>query len=57
MMYIHYCQKCRRTYMLNGHRTHCPNCDFSLKELPISYIEYTALDLNARKKLLDKLTF
>lgn len=53
-MYIHYCQKCHRTHMLNGHQTRCPNCDHSLQELSISYLEYVELDADARNMLIAK---
>ena len=56
MMYIHYCQKCNRIHILNGHRNLCPVCDLSLKELPITYMEYIELDKEARKSLLATLS-
>ncbi len=56
MMYIHYCGNCRRIHMLNGHRTHCPTCDRTLKELPICYMKYIEMDLEERKALLCRLS-
>ena len=56
MMYIHYCQECSRIHILNGHRTSCPICDFSLTELPISYMEYIEMDKDARSSLLTNLS-
>lgn len=55
MMYIHYCQKCHHTHILNGHQTHCPNCNNSLHELSISYLEYVELDADSRNMLIIKL--
>lgn len=56
MMYIHYCENCRRIHILNGHRTVCPTCDLTLTELNISYLEYTELDREERRSLLTNLS-
>ncbi len=56
MMYIHYCKTCNRIHILNGHRNHCPICDLSLVELPITYMTYIEMDTDARKSLLSDLS-
>lgn len=56
MMYIHYCEKCNRIHMLNGHKISCPTCDFSLKELRITYLEYIEMNKEERTSLLHKLS-
>ncbi|MCD7805919.1 MAG: hypothetical protein LUH19_01095 [Lachnospiraceae bacterium] len=51
MLYMHYCQNCHYIHMLNGHKTVCPTCSMPLKELTISYLDYTALTREERKDL------
>ncbi len=48
MMYMHYCLKCKRMFMLNGHKLTCPKCANSISELKISYIDYVNLDMHER---------
>ncbi|MCD7739637.1 MAG: hypothetical protein LUH58_11490 [Lachnospiraceae bacterium] len=55
MLYMHYCQNCHYIHMLNGHRTACPTCSMPLKELSISYLDYSALDREERKALCRRL--
>lgn len=55
MLYIHYCKKCDRVHMLNGHKKKCPKCSMPLKELPISFLQYTALDESERFFYLSRL--
>ena len=50
MMYMHYCKRCHRVYMLNGHKQHCPKCHEAITELKLSYMDYVAMDLDARKQ-------
>lgn len=40
MMYVHFCQTCKRIYTLNGHKMLCPRCGLALTELQISYLDY-----------------
>ena len=47
-MYIHYCQRCNRIHMLNGHKVNCPKCNTTLTELRIPYIDYVYMDGNDR---------
>lgn len=56
MMYIHYCKTCNRIHILNGHRNLCPVCNLSLLELPITYMTYIEMDIDARKSLLASLS-
>jgi len=48
MMYIHYCRNCDRIHMLNGHKGSCPACGHSLKELPVSFLEFTNMNTQER---------
>ncbi len=51
MMYMHYCKRCHRVYMLNGHKQMCPKCREQITELKISYMDYVTMDMNAREQL------
>lgn len=51
MMYMHYCKRCCRIHMLNGHKAQCPKCSESLTELKLSYLTFSSLDLNEREAL------
>lgn len=53
MLYIHYCEKCEKVHMLNGHKKNCPKCDEPLKELPVSFLQYTSYSLADRAILLE----
>ena len=55
MMYMHYCKRCRRVHMLNGHKRSCPNCNESITELKISYMDYAAMDREQRNLFLSRL--
>lgn len=55
MMYMHFCQNCRRIHMLNGHKTLCPTCSQKLKELSISYLDYIEMDALERQAYKDRL--
>ena len=48
MMYMHYCKRCHRVYMLNGHKQRCPKCRESITELKITYMDYVTMDMDAR---------
>ena len=48
MIYIHYCCKCNKIFTLNGHKTFCPKCNASMKELDITYLKYLALSPEER---------
>lgn len=50
MMYMHYCKRCHRVYMLNGHKQHCPKCRERITELKITYMDYVAMDLEEREE-------
>ncbi len=50
MMYMHYCKRCHRVYMLNGHKQTCPKCRENITELKITYMEYTVMSLDAREQ-------
>lgn len=49
MMYMHYCKRCHRVHMLNGHKMRCPKCCEALSELRISYMTYVDMDLEERE--------
>lgn len=48
MMYMHYCKRCQKVHMLNGHKISCPRCEASLVELQISYLDYTNMSKEER---------
>ena len=41
--------------MLNGHKRSCPNCNESITELKISYMDYAAMDREQRNLFLSRL--
>ena len=49
MMYMHYCKRCHRVHMLNGHKMSCPKCSDSLTELRIPYMTYVEMDAAERE--------
>ncbi|MDD3368804.1 MAG: hypothetical protein PHP50_07985 [Lachnospiraceae bacterium] len=52
MMYIHYCKRCHRIHMLNGHKMNCPRCEERLTELKLSYLDYVNMSLPERDQLV-----
>lgn len=48
MMYMHYCKRCQRVHMLNGHKQFCPKCQGMISELKISYLDYVSMDETQR---------
>ena len=54
MMYLHYCKRCRRIHLLNGHKMFCPKCDSKLSELRLSYLDYVDMDREEREQLRHK---
>lgn len=48
MMYMHYCKRCHRVYMLNGHKQSCPKCREAITELKLTYMDYVSMDEGAR---------
>ena len=54
MMYIHYCTHCDRIHMLNGHKTSCAACGQPLKELSVSFLEFTNMDAQERDLYQEK---
>lgn len=48
MMYMHYCKRCHRIHMLNGHKMSCPKCSDTLTELRIPYMTYVNMDIEER---------
>ena len=56
MMYIHYCKRCHRVHMLNGHKRSCPNCSESITELKLPYMEYISMDKDKRALFLARLS-
>ena len=55
MMYMHYCKRCQRVHMLNGHKLTCPRCNFPLTELQISYMDYTLMNRDQRQAFDNRL--
>ena len=55
MMYMHYCKRCHRIHMLNGHKRSCPNCSESITELKVPYMEYVSMNREKRENLLARL--
>ncbi len=53
MMYIHYCKRCARFHMLNGHKQNCPACDSLLTEMKMTYMEFVELSTNERNLLIE----
>lgn len=53
MMYMHYCKRCHRVYMLNGHKLRCPKCRERLTELKITYMDYVTMDMAAREQFVN----
>ena len=51
MMYMHYCKRCQRVYMLNGHKQQCPRCHERITELKITYMDYVTMDMSEREQL------
>lgn len=54
MLYIHYCEKCKKVHMLNGHKNDCPGCGDSLRELPVSFLQYTSYSSAERADFLKR---
>lgn len=54
MMYIHFCRKCARFHILNGHKMTCPACHDSLTEMRMPYMDYINMSLPERDELLNK---
>lgn len=48
MMYMHYCKRCHRIHMLNGHKQFCPKCQDMITELKLSYMDYVSMDAAQR---------
>ncbi len=48
MMYMHYCKRCHRVYMLNGHKQTCPKCHEGIAELKLSYMDYVSMNREER---------
>lgn len=54
MMYIHFCSKCSRFHILNGHKMTCPACHSPLTEMRMPYMEYINMSLSEREILLNQ---
>lgn len=52
MLYLHYCNPCKRIHILSGHRSCCPACSNRLTELSITYESYIKLNRSERDSLL-----
>lgn len=50
MMYMHYCKRCHRVYMLNGHKQSCPKCHEAITELKLSYMDYVSMNQDEREQ-------
>lgn len=56
MLYVHYCRTCNRAHILNGHKKSCPKCENTLKELPVSFLQFVSYDEFERAILIRRLT-
>lgn len=54
MMYLHYCKRCHRVHILNGHKQFCPRCQSVITELKLSYMDYVSMDKLARESFQDR---
>ncbi len=54
MMYMHYCKRCHRVQMLNGHKQFCPCCQSIITELKLSYLDYVSMDKLARESFQER---
>lgn len=50
MLYIHFCHKCQRFHILNGHKNICPVCSGQMFESTIAFTEFTNLSENEREE-------
>lgn len=50
-MYIHFCKKCSRFHMLNGHKIICPACKEHLIEMRMPYMDYVNMSSKDREAL------
>lgn len=55
-MYIHYCSNCQNIFILNGHKQECPRCSVAIKELKISFEDYSTMLPTDREIFRRKLT-
>lgn len=53
MIYIHYCSVCNKTFALNGHKSFCPKCYASIRELDITYLKYLTLTKEERSAFIN----
>lgn len=51
MMYVHFCKKCSRFHLLNGHKINCPACASPLSEMRMPYMDYVNMSANQREAL------
>lgn len=51
MMYVHFCKKCSRFHLLNGHKINCPACAGPLSEMRMPYMDYVNMSANQREAL------
>lgn len=49
MIYIHFCKRCARFHMRNGHKDDCPICGKKTIEVQISYMEFVELTESERE--------
>lgn len=54
MMYMHYCKRCHRVQMLNGHKQFCPCCQSMITELKLSYLDYVSMDKLSRESFQNR---
>ena len=54
MIYVHLCKTCERIYLLNGHKTTCPKCSFSLTELQLPYQDYLSMPPSHREAFTNR---
>lgn len=55
MIYIHFCNNCKKIYQLNGHKFSCPKCDCKMRELDIPYTRYLSLSVQERNSYINEI--
>ena len=49
MIYIHFCKRCARFHMRNGHKNNCPICGKKTVEANMSFIDFVQLSESERE--------
>ena len=49
MIYIHFCKRCARFHMLNGHKDDCPICGRKTVEAQMSFLDFVKMSESERE--------